>query len=192
MNDLIYSGGLNSNMKPTRIKVSVSQDGLLPQETADVATVELPALPKKILRALGFEKVDANTFVGVLPVFVNLGDEQEIEIELGVGVPEMRKRVLEILTTPQQDSPQEKEQETETTDSKKKSPSSRSTKKSKSSKTSDSGKSAKAKSTGSSKSGKSSKSSKTSNKSSSSGKSSKTSKSTKKTKTSKSTKSKAK
>lgn len=185
---LFIPGGLNSNMKPTRIKVSVSQDGLLPQETADVATVELPVLPKKLLRALGFEKVDATTFVGVLPVFVNLGDEQEIEIELGVGVPEMRKRVLEILTTPQQDSPQNEEKEPESAASKKKGSSSRSPKKSKSTKTSDTGKSAKAKSSGSSKAAKSSKSSKTSK----SRKSTKGSKATKKTKTTKSTKSKAK
>ena len=88
-------------MKETRIKVSVSQDGLLPQETADVASVQFPNLPKKLLKALGFERVDSSTFVGVLPVFVNLGDkEQQIEIELGVSLPEMRKKVMEILKGP--------------------------------------------------------------------------------------------
>jgi len=151
-------------MKPTRIKVSVSQDGLLPQETADVATVELPALPKKLLRALGFEKVDATTFVGVLPVFINLGDEQEIEIELGVGIPEMRKKVLEILTSPKEESPkEEKEAGTKKTDTKKKksgtSKSKKSTKSAKSEKSSKTAKSAKSTDTGKSK--KSSKSSKT-------------------------------
>ncbi|MDA2919225.1 hypothetical protein MYX76_07010 [Desulfobacterota bacterium AH_259_B03_O07] len=88
-------------MKSTKLKISVSQDGLLPQETAEVATLSFPVLPKKLLRALGFERVDSTTFVGVLPVFVNLGaKEQEIEIELGVTIPEMRKRVIEIVKTP--------------------------------------------------------------------------------------------
>ncbi len=88
-------------MKSTRLKISVSQDGLLPEETTEVATLVLPILPKKLLKALGFERVDTSTYVGVLPVFVNLGDkEQEIEIELGVTLPEMRKKVLEIVKAP--------------------------------------------------------------------------------------------
>ena len=88
-------------MKATKIKVSVSQDGLLPQETAEIATVDFPVFQKKLLKALGFERVDSETFVGVLPVFVHLSDKhQEIEVELGVGLPEMRKKVLEILLTP--------------------------------------------------------------------------------------------
>ena len=88
-------------MKATRIKVSVSQDGLLPQETAEIATVDFPVFQKKLLKALGFERVDSETFVGVLPVFVHLADKhQEIEVELGVGLSEMRKKVLEILLTP--------------------------------------------------------------------------------------------
>ena len=88
-------------MKSTRLKISVSQDGLLPQETAEIATLEFPTLPKKLLKALGFERVDAKTYVGVLPVFINLGEkEQEIEIELGVTLPEMRKKIIEIVKTP--------------------------------------------------------------------------------------------
>ncbi len=88
-------------MKATKIKVSVSQDGLLPQETAEIATVDFPVFQKKLLKALGFERVDSETFVGVLPVFIHLLDkQQEIEVELGVGLPEMRKKVLEILLTP--------------------------------------------------------------------------------------------
>jgi len=88
-------------MKSTRLKISVSQDGLLPQETAEIATLEFPALPKKLLKALGFERVDSRTYVGVLPVFINLGDkDQEIEIELGVTLPEMRKKIIEIVKTP--------------------------------------------------------------------------------------------
>ena len=88
-------------MKATKIKVSVSQDGLLPQETAEIATVDFPVFQKKLLKALGFERVDSETFVGVLPVFIHLLDkQQEIEVELGVGLPEMRKKVLDILLTP--------------------------------------------------------------------------------------------
>jgi hypothetical protein len=96
-------------MKSTRLKISVSQDGLLPQETADVAILQFPLLPKKLLKALGFERVDSTTFVGVLPVFVNLGEkEQEIEIELGVTLPEMRKKVIEIIKTPAKQAPMAK------------------------------------------------------------------------------------
>lgn len=88
-------------MKSTRLKISVSQDGLLPQETAEIATLDFPALPKKLLKALGFERVDSRTYVGVLPVFINLGEkDQEIEIELGVTLPEMRKKIIEIVKTP--------------------------------------------------------------------------------------------
>jgi len=88
-------------MKSTLLKISVSQDGLLPQETAEIATLEFPTLPKKLLTALGFERVDSKTYVGVLPVFINLGEkEQEIEIELGVTLPEMRKKIIEIVKTP--------------------------------------------------------------------------------------------
>lgn len=84
-------------MKATKIKISVSQDGLLPQESIDLTTITFPSLPKRLLRALGFERVDNTTFVGVMPVFVNLADkDQEIEIELGVSLPEMRKKVLEL------------------------------------------------------------------------------------------------
>ncbi|MGI9534912.1 MAG: hypothetical protein ACR2NW_08165 [Thermodesulfobacteriota bacterium] len=88
-------------MKSTKIKVSVSQDGLLPQETAELAIMEFPVFQKKLLKALGFERVDASTFVGVLPVFVHLKEKhQEIEIELGVNLPEMRKKILEVLLAP--------------------------------------------------------------------------------------------
>jgi len=92
---------VRENMKSTLLKISVSQDGLLPQETAEIATLEFPTLPKKLLKALGFERVDSKTYVGVLPVFINLGEkEQEIEIELGVTLPEMRKKIIEIVKTP--------------------------------------------------------------------------------------------
>lgn len=94
-------GKVRENMKSTRLKISVSQDGLLPQETAEIATLEFPTLPKKLLKALGFERVDSKTYVGVLPVFINLGEkDQEIEIELGVTLPEMRKKIIEIVKIP--------------------------------------------------------------------------------------------
>jgi hypothetical protein len=96
-------------MKSTRLKISVSQDGLLPEETAEVATLQFPILPKKLLKALGFERVDTTTYVGVLPVFVNIGDrEQEIVVELGVTVPEMRKKVIEVVKTPSKPASQPK------------------------------------------------------------------------------------
>lgn len=88
-------------MKPTKIKISVSQDGLLPQKTLDLATLEFPVFQKRLLKALGFERVDSNTFVGVLPVFFHLSDKrQAIELELGVSLPEVRKKLLEILQAP--------------------------------------------------------------------------------------------
>lgn len=98
-------------MKPTRLKISISQDGLLPQETADITTLEFPSIPKKLLKALGFERVDSNTFVGVLPVFVNLLEkDQEIEFELGVNQPEMRKKALEIIQYKNPEAPEKKEE----------------------------------------------------------------------------------
>ena len=91
-------------MKSTRLKISVSQDGLLPEESAEIATMQFPSLPKSLLLALGFERVDDNTFVGVVPVFVNLSSKgQEIEFELGVEVPEMRKQVIEMVKAPRGD-----------------------------------------------------------------------------------------
>ncbi|HEX9831012.1 MAG TPA: hypothetical protein VGA94_04930, partial [Thermodesulfobacteriota bacterium] len=37
----------------------------------------------------------------VLPIFVNLGEkEQEIEIELGVTLPEMRRKIIDIVKSP--------------------------------------------------------------------------------------------
>ena len=116
-------------MKSTRLKISVSQDGLLPQETAGIATLEFPTLPKKLLKALGFERVDSKTYVGVLPVFINLGDkDQEIEIELGVTLPEMRKKIIEIVKTPArliavaEDKKEEKKPAASTTTARKKKP----------------------------------------------------------------------
>ena len=109
-------------MKPTRLKISISQDGLLPQETADITTLEFPSIPKKLLKALGFERVDSNTFVGVLPVFVNLLEkDQEIEFELGVNQPEMRKKALEIIQYKNPEAPEKKQEAAEEEPIKKKS-----------------------------------------------------------------------
>jgi 3-polyprenyl-4-hydroxybenzoate decarboxylase len=109
-------------MKPTKLKISISQDGLLPQETADITTLEFPSIPKKLLKALGFERVDSNTFVGVLPVFVNLLEkDQEIEFELGVNQPEMRKRALEIIQYKNPEALEKKQEKPEEEKVKKKS-----------------------------------------------------------------------
>lgn len=89
------------NLKDTKLKISITQDGLLPEETTEILNFRFPALQKKLLAALGFERVDANTFVGVVPVFINLGSKnQEVELELGVSIPELRKQVVEILKAP--------------------------------------------------------------------------------------------
>ena len=101
-------------MKSTKIKISVSQDGLLPQESIEVSRIQFPALPKRLLRALGFERVDNTTFVGVMPVFVNTGDkDQEIEVELGVSLPEMREKILELFQRTLSDTKDEPKTEPE-------------------------------------------------------------------------------
>ncbi len=85
----------------TRLKVSVSQDGMLPQETVEVATLEFPMLTQKLLKALSFERIDPKIYVGILPVSISLGGkEQEIEIEMTVSLPEMRKKIIEVFKTP--------------------------------------------------------------------------------------------
>ena len=90
-----------NTLKETKLKISITQDGMLPEETTEILKFQFPALQKKLLTALGFERVDANTFVGVLPVFINLGPKnQEVELELGVSVPELRKQVVEIIKAP--------------------------------------------------------------------------------------------
>lgn len=88
-------------MKPTKIKISISQDGLLPQKTLDIATLNFPTFQKGFLKSLGFERVDANTYVGVLPIsFHLLGKDQEIELELGIAQSEMRKKVMKLFQLP--------------------------------------------------------------------------------------------
>lgn len=91
-------------MKPTLIKVSISQDGLLPQQSIQLGETVLQNFPKKLITALDFEKVDDDkkktTFVGILPVFVVIGEKtQEIEMELTVAHPELRNKVVDIFTS---------------------------------------------------------------------------------------------
>ncbi|WP_462137265.1 hypothetical protein [Candidatus Mycalebacterium sp.] len=91
-------------MKPTRIKMSISQDGLLPQESIELGETLLQNFPKKLMSALDFERVDSSgkktTFIGIMPVFVVIGEKtQEIEIELTVAHPELRDKVVEIFTS---------------------------------------------------------------------------------------------
>ncbi len=88
-------------MKTTKIKISISQDGLLPQKTMDIAALQFPTFQKGLLKSLGFERVDATTYVGVLPMsFRLLGKQQEIELELGISQSEMRKKVMELFQSP--------------------------------------------------------------------------------------------
>lgn len=88
-------------MKTTKIKISISQDGLLPQKTMDIAALQFPTFQKGLLKSLGFERVDSTTYVGVLPMsFRLLGKHQEIELELGISQSEMRKKVMELFQVP--------------------------------------------------------------------------------------------
>ena len=84
-------------MKSTRIKVSISQDGSLSKESVETVDFEFPLIPRKLLKSMGFEKVDDTTYVGIVSVFLNLLDkEQEIEIELGVEASDARKKILDL------------------------------------------------------------------------------------------------
>lgn len=83
-------------MKSTRIKVSMGQDGSLSKETANTVDFQFPVIPRKLLKSMGFEKVDDTTYVGVMSVFLNLAEKnQEIEVELGVEASDTRKKVMD-------------------------------------------------------------------------------------------------
>ncbi len=91
-------------MKTTFIKISISQDGLLPQQSIDLGETVLQSFPKKLMTALDFEKIDDDkkktTFLGILPVFVTIGEKiQEIGIELTVAHPELLDKVVDIFTS---------------------------------------------------------------------------------------------
>ncbi len=84
-------------MKPTRIKISISQDGSLSKESVETVDFEFPLIPRKLLKSMGFEKVDDTTYVGIVSVFLNLLEkEQEIEIEVGVEASDARKKILDL------------------------------------------------------------------------------------------------
>ena len=84
-------------MKSTRIKISISQDGSLSKESVDTVDFQFPVIPRKLLKSMGFEKVDDTTYVGIVSVFLNLLDkEQEIEFELGVEASDARKKILDL------------------------------------------------------------------------------------------------
>ena len=50
-------------MRETTVKISVTQDGLLPEEVTLLGKIFLPAIQKQILRSCGFEKIDDSTFI---------------------------------------------------------------------------------------------------------------------------------
>lgn len=83
-------------MKSTRIKVSMSQDGSLSKETVNTVDFQFPVIPRKLLKSMGFEKVDDTTYVGIMSVFLNLAEkDQEIEVELGIEASDTRKKVMD-------------------------------------------------------------------------------------------------
>ena len=57
-----------SKMRETTVKISVTQDGLLPEEVTLLGKIFLPAIQKQILKSTGFEKIDDSTFAGVVPI----------------------------------------------------------------------------------------------------------------------------
>ena len=83
-------------MKRTTVKISVTQDGLLPEEVTVLGTIFLPSIQKRILRSVGFEQIDkgAGTFAGVMPVKITTNKKtQEIEFEVG-SLSDFRKKVV--------------------------------------------------------------------------------------------------
>ena len=84
-------------MRETTVKISVTQDGLLPEEVTLLGKIFLPAIQKQILRSCGFEKIDDSTFAGVVPIKVTANAKmQEIEFEVG-AIPDFRKKVVEFI-----------------------------------------------------------------------------------------------
>tara|TARA_B100001175_G_scaffold308140_1_gene308194 strand:- start:536 stop:1141 length:606 start_codon:yes stop_codon:yes gene_type:complete len=84
-------------MKKTTIKISVTQDGLLPEEVTLLGKIFIPPIQKQILRSTGFEKIDDSTYAGVMPVKIIANAKvQEIEFEIG-AIPDFRKKVVEFV-----------------------------------------------------------------------------------------------
>lgn len=81
-------------MKETTVKISVTQDGLLPEEVTVLGTIFLPLIQKQILKSIGFEKIDDAVFAGVMPVKITTNQKtQIIEFEVG-AVSDFRKKVV--------------------------------------------------------------------------------------------------
>ena len=84
-------------MRETTVKISVTQDGLLPEEVTLLGKIFLPAIQKQILKSTGFEKIDDSTFAGVVPIKITTNSKiQEIEFEVG-AIPDFRKKVVEFV-----------------------------------------------------------------------------------------------
>lgn len=84
-------------MKETTVKISVTQDGLLPEEVTLLGKIFIPPIQKQILRSTGFEKIDDSTYAGVMPVkIIANAKTQEIEFEIG-AIPDFRKKVVEFV-----------------------------------------------------------------------------------------------
>ena len=84
-------------MRETTVKISVTQDGLLPEEVTLLGKIFLPVIQKQILKSTGFEKIDDSTFAGVVPIKITTNSKiQEIEFEVG-AIPDFRKKVVEFV-----------------------------------------------------------------------------------------------
>lgn len=84
-------------MRETTVKISVTQDGLLPEEVTLLGKIFLPVIQKQILKSTGFEKIDDSTFAGVVPIKITTNTKvQEIEFEVG-AIPDFRKKVVEFV-----------------------------------------------------------------------------------------------
>ena len=84
-------------MKETTVKISVTQDGLLPDEITVLGTIFLPSIQKQLLKSVGFEKIDRGTFAGVMPVKIVMNQKtQVIEFEVG-ALSDLRKKVIKFI-----------------------------------------------------------------------------------------------
>ena len=84
-------------MKETTVKISVTQDGLLPDEITVLGTIFLPSIQKQLLKSVGFEKIDRGTFAGVMPVKIVMNQkDQVIEFEVG-ALSDLRKKVIKFI-----------------------------------------------------------------------------------------------
>ena len=54
-------------MRRTTVRISVTQDGLLPEEVTVLGTIFIPAIQKQILRSVGFEAIDKGCLLYTSP-----------------------------------------------------------------------------------------------------------------------------